>query len=182
MIKYLYRVKRISKRLFFYLAKFLVSKLVFIHPRLYQYWYNKLLFSTKMKIKGTPRFIATSASFDDFDKISLGDRIIVSSKVYFLTHDYSITIPIHAKEEVKNDISVSKSITIGDNVFIGMNSLILPGSNVGNNVIIGAGSIVRGNVPSNSVYIGNPGKVVMTIEEYYDRQVNKGINLVKDYM
>jgi acetyltransferase-like isoleucine patch superfamily enzyme len=135
-----------------------------------------------MKISGKPRFIASSAAFDDFHKISIGDRIIISSKVYFLTHDYSITIPINARERVKNDISISKSIVIGDNVFIGMNSLILPGSNVGNNVIIGAGSIVRGNIPSNSVFIGNPGRVVMTIEEYYERQIFKGIKFIEDYM
>ena len=48
------------------------------------------------------------------------------------------------------------TIEIGDNVFIGMNSIILMGSHIGNNVIIGAGSVVSGNIPDNSVVGGGP--------------------------
>ena len=51
---------------------------------------------------------------------------------------------------------------------------MLPGSRVGNNVIIGAGTVVRGGVvPDNSVYIGNPGRVVCSYEEYVHKNMNR---------
>ena len=51
-------------------------------------------------------------------------------------------------------------IQIGDNVWIGMNSVILPGVRVGDNVAIGAGSIVTADIPSNSIAVGNPCQVI----------------------
>lgn len=55
-------------------------------------------------------------------------------------------------------------ITIRDNVFIGAFAIVLPGSNVGNNCIIGAGCVVKGMIPDNSVVIGNPCKIIKTIQ------------------
>jgi len=54
----------------------------------------------------------------------------------------------------------TKPIRIGNNVWIGMNSVVLPGISIGNNVAIGAGSIVTSDIPSNSVAVGNPCKVI----------------------
>lgn len=51
-------------------------------------------------------------------------------------------------------------IQIGNNVWVGMNSVVLPGSVIGNNVIIGANSTVSGNIPSNSIAVGSPCKVI----------------------
>jgi acetyltransferase-like isoleucine patch superfamily enzyme len=130
-------------------------------------FYNKLLKRHGFKINGTPRFIAKSARFDDFDHITLGDRLVVSMNVHFLTHDYSYTTAlISIGEKPKTDIGIVREIVIGDNVFIGMNSIILPGSTVGNNVIIGAGSIVRGQIPDNSVIAGNPAEKIFEIKDY----------------
>lgn len=57
-------------------------------------------------------------------------------------------------------------IIIGDNVWIGMNSVIMPGVNIGDNVIIGANSVVNSNIPSNSIAIGSPCKVIKEKESY----------------
>lgn len=57
-------------------------------------------------------------------------------------------------------------IIIGDNVWVGMNSIIMPGVNIGSNVIIGAGSIVTKNIPSNSIAVGNPCKVIKEKDTY----------------
>ncbi|MCB2218616.1 MAG: hypothetical protein KQH59_21350 [Desulfobulbaceae bacterium] len=51
-------------------------------------------------------------------------------------------------------------ITIGDNVWVGMNAIILPGITVGDNVAIGAGSVVTSNIPSDSIAVGNPCRVI----------------------
>jgi acetyltransferase-like isoleucine patch superfamily enzyme len=51
-------------------------------------------------------------------------------------------------------------IRIGNNVFVGTNCIILYGTTIGDNCIVGAGSVVRGHYPDNSVIVGNPAKVV----------------------
>lgn len=53
-----------------------------------------------------------------------------------------------------------------------MNSIILKGVRVGNNVIIGAGSLVNKDIPDNSVVAGNPAKVIMSLGEYYEKRKN----------
>lgn len=76
-------------------------------------------------------------------------------------------------------------VTIGNNVFIGMRSTVLKGVHIGNNVIIGANSLVNHDVPDNCVVAGNPCKVIMTIDEYYEKrrkaQVSEATELVKTY-
>ncbi len=62
-------------------------------------------------------------------------------------------------------------ICVGNNVFIGNNSILLPGVIIGDNYIIGAGSVVSKNVPENSVVAGNPAKVIMSFSEYADKCV-----------
>ena len=58
-------------------------------------------------------------------------------------------------------------LTIGNNVWIGMNSVVLPGSTIGDNVIIGANSTVSGDIPSNSIAVGNPCKVIKRKDPYH---------------
>ncbi len=71
----------------------------------------------------------------------------------------------HSKDDYDVKES-SKPINIGNNVWIGMNSVILPGVSIGNNVIIGAGSIVSKNLPDNSIAAGNPCKRIKVKEAY----------------
>lgn len=61
-------------------------------------------------------------------------------------------------------------VKIGNNVFIGMQSTILKGVTIGNNVIIGANSLVNKDVPDNCVVAGNPAKVIMSLDEYYEKR------------
>lgn len=67
-------------------------------------------------------------------------------------------------------------VTIGNNVYIGNNSLIMPGVIIGNNVLIAAGSVVTHSVPDNVVIGGNPAKILSTIEEYYKRNLPYNAN------
>lgn len=57
-------------------------------------------------------------------------------------------------------------VRIGNNVFVGACSIILPGISVGDNSIIGGGSVVTKNVPSNEVWAGNPAKFICSKDEY----------------
>lgn len=83
--------------------------------------------------------------------LHIGKYCKITSGVKILCHDYSRSV----LRRVYGDIVGEAGETyIGDNVFIGMNSIILMGSNIGDNVIIGAGSVVSGTIPSNSVVGG----------------------------
>lgn len=74
---------------------------------------------------------------------------------------------------------------IGNNVFIGMKSTILKGVHIGSNVVIGANSLVNKDIPDNCVAAGNPAKVIMSIEDYYEKrkkkQYKEAVELVQLY-
>lgn len=162
--------QRLRHRIAFHIQKRLIGLLVYFDSRLYMKLYNKVLARNGFKLKGTPRFIARSVKFDDFDRITLGDRLVVSMNVHFLTHDYSYTTALISIDKKPNsDVGVIREIVVGDNVFIGMNSIILPGTRIGNNVIVGAGSVVRGTIPDFSVVTGNPAKVISDIRDYANK-------------
>ncbi|MGQ1890969.1 acyltransferase [Thermophagus sp. OGC60D27] len=92
--------------------------------------------------------------------IKLGNHVVISNNVRFLTHDGAVWV--FRKEFPSLDIF--GSIKVGNNVCIGFNSILLPNTEIGDNCIIAAGSVVKGRIPSNSVVFGNPGKVVLSTE------------------
>lgn len=67
------------------------------------------------------------------------------------------------------DFDCFGKVNIGDYVYIGSNSLIMPGVTIGNNVLVAAGSVVTKSIPDNVVIAGNPAKIICTTEEYYER-------------
>lgn len=90
--------------------------------------------------------------------ISIGDDVTLASNVRILAHDAST-----AKTGVRTKIGI---VRIGNNVFIGADSIVLCNTRIGDNVIIGAGSVVTQDIPSNSVYAGNPARFICTFDEY----------------
>ncbi len=90
--------------------------------------------------------------------IEIGDQVTIASGTQFITHDGSIVCFQH---ELKGEIF--GKIKIGNNVFIGSDCLIMLNTTIGDNSIVGAGSVVRGNFPENSVIIGNPARVILNI-------------------
>jgi len=66
-----------------------------------------------------------------------------------------------------------KSIHIGDNVWIASNAIILPGVNIGNNSVVGAGAVVRKNVPANTIVGGVPAKKIGLVPKHNSRAINK---------
>ena len=71
-------------------------------------------------------------------------------------------------------VQFNMPVTIGNNVWIGANSVVLPGVTIGDNSVIGAGSVVTKDIPANVVAVGNPCKVMREIgehdKEYYYKQ------------
>ena len=104
--------------------------------------------------------------------IEVGDNFETFGDVYFITHDGSIGVLRNLYTEFQ-EMDFIDRISIGNNVFIGINVTILLGTKIGDNVIVGAGSIVKGELKSNSVYAGTPVKFICTIEKYKERVKNK---------
>lgn len=63
----------------------------------------------------------------------------------------------------------ARGVKIGDNVFIGYGSIILPNTTIGNKVIVGAGTVVSKNVPDNVVIVGNPYRIICSYDSYMER-------------
>lgn len=104
---------------------------------------------------------------DDTD-IYVGDNVMIGPNVTISAG----THPVHP-ELRRKQAQYNLSITIGSNVWIGANSVILPGVRIGDNAVIGAGSVVTRDIPANVVAVGSPCRVLREIGEkdyrFYDR-------------
>lgn len=109
--------------------------------------------------------------------ISIGNDVQITKGVIILTHGFDWSV---AKNKFNHLLGNSAPVTIGNNVFIGVNSIILPGVTIGNNVIIGAGSIVSKDIPNDCVVAGNPAKIISTIDDYYTKLKNKQLQQAKE--
>lgn len=97
--------------------------------------------------------------------VSLGDRVTITVGVRFVTHDGGVWL--FRKDD--EDIDVFGAIAVGSNVFIGFNSIILPNVTIGDDCVIGAGSVVTKSLESGYVYAGVPAKAVRSVSEYKAR-------------
>ncbi len=110
--------------------------------------------------------------------LHIGDYVKITSGVTILSHDYSRSVAIMYAGE---NYGEARMTWIGDNVFIGMKSIILMGTHIGNNSIVGAGSVVSGSFPDGVVIAGNPAKVVCTIDEYIKKRKEKTLSEAVQY-
>ncbi len=94
--------------------------------------------------------------------ITIGDNVTMAPRVHVLAHDAS----------TKTFLGYTKigRVTIGNNVFIGAESVVLPGVTIGNNVIVGANSTVTKDVPDNSVVAGTPARVICSLDDYLEKE------------
>lgn len=99
--------------------------------------------------------------------LTIGDYVRITHGVQILTHDYSKSV---LQTKYGENIGEGGETVIGNNVFIGMNSVILMGAHIGNNVIVGAGSVVHGSIPDDVVIGGNPARVICTLDEHLEKR------------
>jgi maltose O-acetyltransferase len=94
----------------------------------------------------------------DAAPVYIGENVMMAPSVKLFT----ATHPLEFKER-NSGLEFAKSITIGDNVWIGGGAIINPGVTIGNNSVIGSGSVVTKDIPGNVVAAGNPCKIIRTI-------------------
>ena len=109
--------------------------------------------------------------------LHIGNYCKITKGVVILTHDYSLSVLRRVYGEW---IGEGKETFIGDNCFLGMNCIILMGTHIGNNCIVGAGSVVHGVFPDNVVIAGNPAKVICTLEDHYKKRLDKTVEEAKE--
>ena len=95
----------------------------------------------------------------DVGKVKIGDNAQIAPNVAIYTAGH----PIHPDSR-NSGYEYGIDITIGDNVWIGGNTCIMPGVTIGNNVVVGAGAVVTKDIPDNSLAVGVPAKVIKEIE------------------
>ena len=96
----------------------------------------------------------------DGAKVTFGDNVFIAPNCVFSTAGHAID-----SEQRSRGLEIALPITVGDNVWIGTNVSVLPGVTIGNNTIIGAGSVVNKNIPEGVIAEGNPCKVIRKITE-----------------
>ena len=118
-----------------------------------------------VKLGAGVRFYGTPNLGTEPSLITLGSNVHITKGVEFLTHDGAVLI---LRKDEPN-LEITKPISIGSDVFVGVNSILLPGTRIGNRCIVAAGSVVHGSVPDNCVVAGAPARVIKTVDEYADK-------------
>lgn len=104
--------------------------------------------------------------------IKIGNKVTITSGVKFITHDGTTWL----MEDKKGRRYYYQRIEIGDNVFVGVNSIIMPGVKVENNVIVAAGSVVTKSIPSGVIVAGVPAKIIGSYDAIKDRMLNNYVS------
>lgn len=103
--------------------------------------------------------------------ISVGNHVQITDGVKIFTHGAGWVL-----RDKYPDMDFFGKVEINNNVYIGNNSLIMPGVTIGSNVIVAAGSVVTKSVPDNVVIAGNPAKIISSIELFEERMIEKNVD------
>ncbi|PBN41251.1 hypothetical protein SxD43FB_22890 [Sphingobium sp. D43FB] len=117
-----------------------------------------------VKIGTDCRILSSNFGTEPF-LIEIGNRVTVSSNVTFLTHDGASWL---VRDE-KGRRYIYRPLKIGSECFIGANSTLMPGVEIGDKVIVGAGAMVTKSVPSGSIVAGVPARIIGSYEDFHRR-------------
>ena len=131
---------------------------------------KKEIFLRSFKHLGNNFFYQDPVTLTSAFNISIGDNVSIASFVHMwgegeieigddvmiASHCAITSVTHNPKNLIFNKENINKKVTIGNNVWIGSHSIIVPGVTIGNNVIIGAGSFVNKDIPDNTMFCGIP--------------------------
>ncbi|CAD7804107.1 Putative acetyltransferase [Chryseobacterium aquaeductus] len=126
-----------------------------------------------MKVGKNVILIETPAFGSEPYLIEISDCTKITAGCTFINHDGAMYV-IRNMEKYKDARNFGR-IKLGSNCFAGNNCTFLPGSQMGNNCILGTGSVLNTSMPDNSVYTGVPAKFICTIEEYGNKALANNV-------
>jgi maltose O-acetyltransferase len=133
-----------------------------------------LLRRANVDVNGFPLWISPTVFFDVGypHAIAIGDRSVISESVKLLTHDFSLDRVSEERGELAPDEELYRRapVTVGARAFIGIGAIVMPGINIGDGAIVGAGSVVTDDVPPHTVVAGNPARILGTTEQIWDKR------------
>lgn len=107
---------------------------------------------------GERSFVNFDCTFLDCNRITIGDEVQIAPGV----HIYTCTHPLDAQQR-RAYLELALPVTIGDGAWIGGGVIVLPGVTIGENTVVGAGSVVTRDLPPNVLAVGNPCRVLRAI-------------------
>ncbi len=130
-------------------------------------WLLGVQFGEHVRISGIPYF--GSEPF----LIRIGNNVTITKGVTFHNHDGGVSVLRNKHPK----IDLFRPIVVGNNVFIGSNSTLMPGVILGNNIVVAASSVVTHSFPDNVVIGGVPARIIKTIDEYAQKVLPETIVL-----
>jgi len=109
---------------------------------------------------GDDFFVGTFCYINGIAGLTIGNRVTIAHGAKIFTDSGPNTSPL-----LQKDFPItSGAVSIGDDVWIGANAIVLPGVKIGNHCVVGAGSVVKEDVPDRTVVVGVPAKAIRTLE------------------
>lgn len=99
----------------------------------------------------------SSSTINCWDSITIGNNVLIGANCVIMDADFHLDDSRSGKPQ---------PIKIGNNVWLGANVVVMKGVNIGNNCVIGMNSVVTSEIPSNSVAVGSPAKVIRMLSSY----------------
>ena len=107
---------------------------------------------------GSRTFVNFGLMALDVAPITIGDDVQIGPNVQLLTPTHPVE-----PEPRRAKLEAARPITIADNVWLGGGAVVLPGVSIGENTVVGAGSVVTKDLPANVVAVGNPARVIRSL-------------------
>ncbi len=120
---------------------------------------------------GEHNFIASHFWDTEPYLIRIGNNCQLTEGVHIYTHGGALVV-----RDKYPDFDVFGKVVLGNRVYVGAGSKIMPGVTIGDNVLIAAGSVVTKSIPSNVVVAGNPAKYICTIDQYIEKNLIYNLN------
>ncbi len=144
-----------------------------IWKSIYKKAYVEICISRGMKVGKGVIFIEAPAFGSEPYLIEIGNHTKITAGCTFINHDGAMYV-IRSMEKYADARNFGR-IKIGENCFVGNNCTFLPGAKMGNNCVLGTGSVLNSAMPDNSVYAGVPAKFICTLEEYGDKALANNV-------
>ena len=117
-----------------------------------------------MILKGNYFFANHNCQILDGGKVTFGDHVFIAPNCLFTTAEHALDA-----EQRNEGLEVALPIAVGNNVWIGAGTIVLGGVTIGDNCIIGCRAVVTKDIPDNSIVVGVPARVIKTIQDYEEQ-------------